>query len=61
MARFRNGEIYSVEDKIKKTSWWWLEHLQRMDEMRIPKQAFHDMLEVKTDIGYRRKRAEAKA
>jgi hypothetical protein len=29
--------------------------------MRIPNQAFHDLLEVKTDIGCRRKRAEAEA
>jgi hypothetical protein len=61
MVKCKDNTKYSVEDKIKKSSWWWLEHLQKMNGMRIPNQAFHDLLEVKTDIGCRRKRAEAEA
>jgi len=37
----RESEVYAVEDKVEECMMWWLQHLQRMDAVGIPKQAFN--------------------
>jgi hypothetical protein len=67
MGRIRNDKIqrelgiYSIEDKMKEYKARWLEHMHRMDDTRIPEEAFHYRLSRRRDICHLRKRQKAEA